>query len=257
MTERSKTERRAQAILALAEEGLDLTVEALAERLGASRETVRRDLRRLDRAGQLRRVHGGAVAVLANPSPTEDPFHARMRQAVRAKRAMAAHVAASLRPGDSLFIDTGSTTIYLAEALSKVKELTVITNSARIAMLAAAGPRAKVVLLGGEYRTAGQEALGAITLAQIGSIWAGQAVLTVASVTPFGCFDIDPAEAEIARAMASRADRVTVLADASKFRQPGVFEVCPLSRLSRLVTDHCPPDLASAVRAAGGRIDEV
>lgn len=257
MPERSKTQRRGQAILNLALSGNVLNVDLLAQDLGVSRETVRRDLARLDRAGLLRRVHGGAVAVRLGLVVEEDAFDARMRQAVAAKRAIAAHVAAELRCGQSLFIDTGSTTVFLAEALVACKQLTIITNSARIASLAAKGEGARIVLLGGEFRSAGAETVGAATLAQIAQLRADHAILTVASVTAAGCYDIDPAEADIARAMISRAGQVTILADASKFDRGGVSEVCTMAQVTRLVTDYIPPAIAAAARAAGVLVHQV
>lgn len=245
---------RQREILSIAAQGQRIEVEDLARRLGASRETIRRDLAALDRAGRLRRVHGGALAIPAL-SATEDPFHQRLQSQVAAKRAMARHVAAGLRPGDSLFIDTGTTTIYLAEELSRAKGLIVLTNSAEIAALAERGEGARVILIGGEFRGAGRESLGAMALAQIAQLRAAEAILTVASITGAGAMDIDPQEAEIARAMARQAGRVTVLADSSKMGKPGVFEVCPLSGLSRIVTDAMPRDLRQAAEAAGVAVE--
>ncbi len=257
MPERSKTQRRGQAILDLAFAGNPLNVDSLAQGLGVSQETVRRDLARLDRAGLLRRVHGGAVAVQPGQLVEEGAFDARMRQAVAAKRAIAAHVAAGLRAGESLFIDTGSTTVFLAQALVACKGLTVITNSARIASLAAKGEDARIIMLGGEFRSSGAETVGAATLAQIAQLRADHAILTVASVTAAGCYDIDPAEADIARAMVSRAAQVTVLADSSKFDRGGVFEVCALSQVTRLVTDRIPSGIDAAARGAGVLVRQI
>ncbi|MCW1918144.1 DeoR/GlpR family DNA-binding transcription regulator [Rhodobacter sp. KR11] len=244
-------EARRDAILSRARSGARLEVEDLALTLGASRETIRRDLARLDRAGLLRRVHGGAQAV------QEGPFHQRMHEAVTAKRAIARHLAAGLRPGDSLFLDTGSTTLYLAEELSRCKGLIVITNSADIAALCHRGEGNRVILLGGEFRAEGRETLGPLVVAQIGQLRAARAVLTVASVTERGIHDIDPAEAEVARAMILRADRVTVLADGSKMGRAGVFELAPLSAVHDIVTDHMPDPLRRAAEVVGTRVDIV
>lgn len=140
-----KSNKRHQAILHRLDQTERVSVEDLATETGASRETIRRDLTQLDRAGLLRKVHGGAIrasAAAAAPSlnpVVEGPFHARMEQNVAAKRAIARTAAALLRPGDSLFVDTGSTTLYFAEALEGLKSLTVITNSGVVAGLAAQG----------------------------------------------------------------------------------------------------------------------
>ncbi len=249
-----KPKARQDQILSIAASGARVEVEDLAHRLGASRETIRRDLAALDRAGRLRRVHGGALAIPALAA-VEDPFHQRLQSQVAAKRAIARHVAAGLKPGDSIFIDTGTTTSYLAEELSRLKGLIVLTNSAEIAALAERGEGARVILIGGEFRAAGREALGAMALAQIAQLRAAEAILTVAAITPEGAMDIDPQEADVARAMARQAGRVTVLADSSKMNRPGVFEVCPLPRIARIVTDAMPRSLRIAVEAAGVAVE--
>ena len=249
-----KPAERHGMILASAAKGIRIEVEDLARQTGASRETIRRDLAALDRAGRLRRVHGGALAI-PTLSAFEDPFHQRLQSQVEAKRAIARHVAAGLRPGDSLFIDTGSTTIFLAEELSRLKGLIIITNSADIAALAEKGEAAHVILIGGEFRGAGRESLGAMALAQIGQLRATEAILTVAALTADGAMDIDPQEAEIARAMARQASKVTVLADSTKMGRIGVFEVAALSSLTRVVTDAMPRALRLAAESAGVKVE--
>ena len=250
-------ETRRDAILIQARNGAKLEVEALAVALAASRETIRRDLAVLDKLGLLRRVHGGAVAASQTLPPDEGPFSDRMRQAVAAKRAIARHVAAGLMPGDSVFIDTGSTTLFLAEELARRSGLIIITNSADIAAFCQRGDGHHVVLIGGEFRGPGRETLGAMALAQIGQLRAARAILTVAAVTERGVFDIDPQEAEIARAMAQQVDQVTVLADSSKMGRAGVFQVCPTAAVAHLVTDGLPDSLRAAITAAGTKIDVV
>lgn len=250
------SERR-DAILLRVRAGQGLGVEALAGELGASRETIRRDLAEMDRMGLLRRVHGGARGADAVQAVEEGPFAARMRQQVAAKRAMARHLAQSLQPGDSLFIDTGSTTVFLAEEIAQRKGLIVITNSADIAALCQKGEGNRVMLIGGEFRSAGRETVGPLAVAQIGQLRAARAVLTVAAVTARGVFDIDPQAAEVARAMVAQADEVTVLADASKMGRAGVFEVCAMAKVGRIVTDAMEPVLRQGAEALGVRVEVV
>ena len=251
-------EQRQDAIVTQARSGARLAVDLLASTLGASRETIRRDLAALDRRGVLRRVHGGAVLchAVAGP-PAEGPFADRMVQAVAAKRAMARHVAAGLLPGDSLFIDTGSTTLYLAEEIARRSGLIIITNSTDIAACCQRGARNKVVLIGGEFRGPGRGTVGALALAQISQLRAARAILTVAAVSERGIFDIDSDEAEVARRMVQQADTVTIMADASKMGRAGVFEVCPLHSVAVLVTEAMPAPLRRLIEAAGARVDLV
>jgi DeoR family glycerol-3-phosphate regulon repressor len=246
---------RRDAILHKARSGQKLEVEALALQFAASRETIRRDLAKLDGQGLLRRVHGGATAT--GRAVDEGPFHDRMRQQVAAKRAIARHVALGLMPGDSLFIDTGSTTLILAEEIAQRKGLIIITNSADIAALCEKGEGNRVLLIGGEFRAAGRETVGPLAVAQIAQLRAARAILTVAAVSERGIFDVDPQEAEVARAMVAQADEVTVLADASKMGRTGVFEVCPMAKVGRIVTDSLPLPLRRAIEAVGVQVEIV
>jgi len=250
----SLEDRRSEIVDFVRTEG-KASVEQLADALGASRETIRRDLAELDRRGLIRKVHGGAVVVEPGSAVGgENPFSARMVENLKAKRAIAQRATALFGPGDSLFIDTGSTTLVFAEELASLSGLTVITNSAAIAALAAKGPENRVFLLGGEYRRGGQESVGEMAIAQIGQFRATHAVLTVAAVSNNGFMDHDMQEAQIARAMIRQAGHVTVLADASKMGKSGIFELGPLDMASRLVTDEVAHDLAEKLRAAGVEI---
>src|SRR3989338_7446171 len=246
---------RRDAILHKARSGQKLEVEALALQFAASRETIRRDLAKLDRQGLLRRVHGGATAT--GRAVDEGPFHDRMRQQVAAKRAIARHVASGLMPGDSLFIDTGSTTLILAEEIAQRKGLIIITNSADISALCEKDEGNRVLLIGGEFLAAGRETVGPLAVAQIAQLRAPRAILTVAAVSERGIFYVDPQEAEVARAMVAQADEVTVLADASKMGRTGVFEVCPMAKVGRIVTDSLPLLLRRAIEAVGVQVEIV
>jgi len=250
----SVKDRRSEIVDFVRTEG-KVSVEQMADALGASRETIRRDLAELDRRGLVRKVHGGAVVVEpGDVERGESPFPARMAEHLKAKRAIARRAKGLFQPGDSLFIDTGSTTLVFAEELASSTGLTVITNSAAIAALAAKGAENRVFLLGGEYRRGGQESVGEMAIAQIGQFRATHAVLTVAAIAATGFMDHDMQEAQIARAMVRQAGHVTILADASKMGKSGVFELGPLSMANRLVTDDMPEDLAMTMRSAGVEI---
>jgi len=244
---------RHDRILALLALSGELSVDGLADELGVSRETVRRDLAYMDAEGKLRRFHGGARAIAAAPAMEKEwPFLQRMAQNAAAKRRVAEAAGRLFQAEDSLFIDTGSTTVAFAEALVAVPSLVTITNSPRIAATLAANSSHKVFLIGGAYGADAGESLGPLALEQIGKFRAGHAVLTVGAIDATCVMDFDLQEAEVAKAMIERADRVTVLADASKFDRRAVFEVATLDRIHTLVTDRAPSDaMAKAFAAAG------
>lgn len=246
-------ERRGRILAALHGAGR-VMVNDLADRLWVSRETIRRDLSELETAGRLRKIHGGAVlpSTIHYEFGPESPFQARMEENAEAKRAIARAAVAILKPGDTLFVDTGSTTVMFAEELARMRDLTVITNSGLIAGLAARGEGANVILLGGEYRADGAEAVGPVTLEQIERYQVQHAIITIAGLTELGGQDADPAEAAVARAMVRRAVQATMLADSSKFYRGAPHTVADLRHVTRVVTERPPSGLlAEALDAAG------
>jgi DeoR family transcriptional regulator, glycerol-3-phosphate regulon repressor len=243
-------EQRRGAILEMARQNSELKVEELADRFGVSRETVRRDLARLDARGLLRRVHGGAQRPQTG---AEAPFHKRLIENADAKARIARAAAELFQDDDTLMIDTGSTTQAFAESLAE-RRVTVITNSVGVARaIYRPGSRARIHLVGGEYRGETGEMLGSVTLEQIGRYRADHAILTVGAIDPHdGFMDFDVEEAMVARAMIRQSEQVTVIADHSKFGRIAMAQVCPLASVARLVTDLPPqPDMGRALDAAG------
>jgi DeoR/GlpR family transcriptional regulator of sugar metabolism len=241
-------DRRAYLVDIVREHGR-VSVEMLAERLRISRETIRRDLTELSDRGLVRKYHGGAFA----PEVAgEGAFQARLSQNMHKKRAIARRASAFFQSGDTLFIDTGSTTVFFAEELSPQSGITVITNSVSIASIMARGSDGtRVFMIGGEYRDDGAENIGALAVEQISRFSAQHVVLTVAALDQSGAMDFDLQEAEVARAMIERAKEVTIIVDSSKFDKTALFGVCPLTMIDRIVCEEPPSSrLADALRAA-------
>lgn len=232
----------------------EVSVDELAERLGMSKETVRRDLVSLDASGRIHKFHGGArTPPNGSTEPLgEGPFSVRLSENRAGKREIARAAASLLVPGDSLFLDTGTTTLLFAEAIVSLPRLTVITNSSRIASVVAAGADHKVFLIGGAYSHDASETVGTLAVEQIQRFRARYAFLTVGALDQSGLLDFDERETQIARAMIERVETVNVLADSSKFSKRGIFEVASWSQVGRLVSDRLPPKpIADAMRAAG------
>ena len=197
---------RQTAIADVIRQRAKVSVESLASMFAASPETIRRDLATLARSGKILKVHGGAVMPRG---AGEGPFAERMALNVAAKRHIARLACQTIAPGESLFIDTGSTTLILAEELVKVNDLTVITNSAEIARALTSGNSSiEVFLLGGAYRSGNRQTCGAMVIEQLGRFRADRALLTAgATRAGAGFTDYNAEEAEVARAMLSRASR--------------------------------------------------
>lgn len=226
-----------------------VSVTWLAEQTGASAETIRRDLSGLANEGLVEKFHGGA-AMPGNPA-YENAFATRMYERVEAKTAVAELAAALFVPGDSLFVDTGTTTLLFARALAGQRGLTVISNCVRIAQTLGESEN-RVFLIGGEYEPDAQEAVGTFAQEQIARFNAAHVVITAGALDAGGVMDFSLAEADVARAMIAQADTVTVLADASKLGRRALFKVIPLARIDRLVVDALPEaELREALQEAG------
>ncbi len=232
-------------ILALAADGQTLSVDALAEQFRVSRETVRRDLARLGEAGLLRRVHGGAAPA---KTAAELPFQERRLQNAEAKRRIGHCAAGLFAAGDTLMIDTGSTTEAFAIALAGTA-VTVITNSLRIASHL---PQSAVVL-GGSFRPESGQLLGPMTVAASQQFSADHAVLGVGAISiEHGASDYDLEEAALASSMIGQARQVTLLADHTKFGRRALVRICRLRPMLRIVTNEEPESqLAAAFKAMG------
>jgi len=231
-----------------------VSVDELAHLLSASRETIRRDLTQLSELGKILKVHGGAKLPRVMG---EGSFKQRLSENVDAKMKIAVTAAALVEPGETLFIDTGSTTLFFVEELSKIPGLTVITNSTEIARTITTGNNSgKAFLLGGEFRAGDSQTVGTMVATHIRSFRAHHAFLAIGALDArSGAMDYNIEEAQVARAMIEQSEKITVLADSSKFNALGSFEVCPLSTINRLVTDSPPPsEIGEAFEAGGGQL---
>lgn len=244
-----RPDERRHKILELIRQRERVAVEELSAMFGASYETIRRDLAALSGQGLVNKYHGGAS--LPPSSLKENAFQTRMHESAAEKRAIANAAAALFSPNDSLFIDTGTTTLFFAQALANIEDLTVITNSSAIATtVGAAGHR--TFLIGGEYHADAGENLGPLAIEQVGRFNAEHAVLTIGALDREGAMDFSIEEAEMARAMVARVNCVTVIADSSKLGRRALFHLLPLDRIDRLVVDRPPSTpLHEALIAAG------
>jgi DeoR family fructose operon transcriptional repressor len=226
-----------------------IEADAVATQLQVSRETIRRDLLHLEKDGRVRRVHGGAIRL--EPS-SEKPFMARKRVQIEAKRRIGRAAAGLIQPGQSCFIDAGTTTAAFAQFLSKVPDVMVITNSMEVAATLRAGSASfDVVLLGGRLAVEVPATHGEMTIAEINRFRVDVAVLSPVGLHATGGVTYDEfAEAEVARVMMQNAAATLLLADRTKLGRISRTTVCGCNDLATLVTDAAEAQLAP-YRAAG------
>jgi DeoR family fructose operon transcriptional repressor len=213
-------------------------VAAVAEEFGVTMETVRRDLAVLERAGMLRRVHGGAVPAGAL-TLVETALGERHVTRSEQKRKIAA-AALDLLPGPdgSLLLDGGSTTAALAEALPTDRRLLVATNSVPIATRLSAAPGITLHVLGGRVRGITQTATGDGTIRALADLRVDVAFLGTNGISRGHGFSTpDETEAATKRAMIRAAQRAVVLADSSKLGREHLVRFAPAEDVDVLVTD--------------------
>ena len=229
-------EERWQAILALLAEQGRLRVNHLAERLGVSEATVRRDLEAMQARGLLQRTHGGAV--LPPPAAFEVSFDESQTRALAEKRAIGRRAAALVADGDAIIIESGSTTLEFARSLGQVRRLTVLTNSLAIARELSASEEIEVMILGGTLRRQSASLVGPWVSAILRDMRVDKAFVGVNGLSAdFGLSAPNPFTAESRRAMLAAARQCIALTDHSKLCVESLYRVAPLNALDILVTD--------------------
>ena len=231
-------EERQQAIAGLVADRGRVAVTAVAERFGVTTETVRRDLAALERAGMLRRVHGGAVPAglftVAEPGLSE-----RRGARTEQKRAIAA-AALDLVPGTngSVVLDGGSTTAALAELLPGDRHLLAATNSVPIAARLSGTAGVELHVLGGRVRGVTQTAVGETTVRALADLRVDVVFLGTNGISSGHGFSTpDEREAAVKRAMVRAGQRVVVLADSTKLGREHLVRFAALEDVDVLVTD--------------------
>ena len=248
-------ETRLHRIRALLTTHHQVSTERIINELGISRETARRDIIELEAQGQARRVHGGLVAVDSSP---EAPLQVRRNAQAKEKRAIAAAAVQHLQPGQTLFLDAGTTTTLLAEALRSMAGLTIVTNSLQAALALSAAEEHEtlnnqVMLIGGMMAAGAQQTRGEMTISEIYRYRADVALLSPVGIdAKNGASSFHPHEAAIARAMMQQAQRTILLADHSKLGVVSRTIYAPIADVDLLICDggQAKPGALSALQQA-------
>ncbi|RLL67313.1 DeoR/GlpR family DNA-binding transcription regulator [Streptomyces sp. Z26] len=227
---------RQQEILRLAHESGRVEVLSLAAEFEVTAETVRRDLKTLDRAGLLRRVHGGAIP--AGRLDFEPDLTEREATAPDEKDRIAKAAVAELPRSGSVLLDAGSTTGRLAAVFPVSSTLTVLTHALSLAARLADHPGIDLHIVGGRVRHRTRAAVDAWALRAYGEINADTAFLaTNGFAATSGLTTPDLAEAAVKRALMAAARRVVLLADSAKFQQEHLARFGSLTDVDLLITD--------------------
>jgi DeoR/GlpR family transcriptional regulator of sugar metabolism len=228
-----------------------VSVADMAESLGTSEITLRRDLRAMADQGLLMRTHGGAVlpAGLAH----EPTYSEKASQAAAEKAAIARLAVRMVRAGDSIVLGPGTTTLALARLLIDYPELTVVTNSLLVAQALMPATRVEVILTGGTLRRGIHALVGPAAEDSVRSLRASQAFISGNGLTAErGLSTPSPLVAATDRALAAAALQIVVLADHTKIGHETMSQTIPLQRISTLITDAgADPAELALIREAG------
>jgi DeoR family transcriptional regulator of aga operon len=246
------TSRRRQEISTLVRERGSVQVMDLSERYGVSMQTIRKDLHFLAKKGVAERSYGGAISADAVNVVAEPPLETKRAANIDAKSRIGALAAAMVQPGDSVVLDSGTTTLQIAQHLPDSDEITVLTNDLDILGVLARKERIRVVMLGGALRRRNRAFYGAQTESALSDLHVDKLFLGVDG------FDFERGitthyepEAMLNRKMAKAARQVIAVTDRSKFGKVCLHRILNVEEIDDLVADVIEAD---AVQAAADRL---
>ncbi|QGX99302.1 DeoR/GlpR transcriptional regulator [Roseovarius faecimaris] len=248
----SKKTQRHDRILSVLDVNPSIRVNELADELGVSTETVRRDLSELDETGRIKRTYGGAVL-----TKTFEPALAeRLKLHIAAREAIAKLAVERIGDANSLFVGGGATLLHFARALRQIdRKITVLTPSFSIATELSTNPLIEVMTLPGIVEPAEGMVFGGETLKFIAKFRTPVTVVGASGVDSRGVSEALLNAAQVYAAMIDSADETLVLADNSKFGTRSLQQITTLKQNLCLVTER-PPDplIRQAVQTSGAEL---
>jgi len=215
-----------------------VSVADLVDSLNVSDETVRRDLKDLEKEGLLRRVHGGAIGVSSN---RDDPITERIQKQAKEKGVIAKLAADLISDHTSIFIHIGSTTEALARQLGRFSDLKVYTNSLNVAQIAKEHFGVSVFVAPGKLRKDESDLVGYDTISYLQDYYFDTAFMSVAGVdADRGFMDFDEDEVRVRQKLMNCARNKVVMADSSKFGKTANMRTVSFEAVDRFVTDRKP-----------------
>jgi len=226
-------------------------VEALAARFGISMVTIRADLSILESAGALTRTHGGALSL----PEADQSLDVKQLQHRAEKQRIAAAAAGLIRDGETIILDSGTTTAEIARHIRTLdlKSINVITNALNIAALLIDVPSVRLIVPGGILRRESNSLSGPMAESTLATLRANRLYLGADGVDPqIGVMTPHLAEAELNAKMIGISQQVVVVADSSKFARRNISLIARVEQLHMLITDRAAPqDAIEQLRQCG------
>jgi DeoR family transcriptional regulator, fructose operon transcriptional repressor len=245
---------RQNEILEILQDTGECTIDFLANKFSTSGMTVRRDLQALSDQGRVIRTHGGAR--LASGVNFEFAFLQRTKLAQKEKRAIGQLAAGLIQDGQSVMLDSGTTTLAIAEHLKLRRDIKVVTTSLPIASMLQFNESIEINLLGGQLRAGAPDLSGTITAANLDMIRTDLAFIGADAIDDSGTAFTDWADlAMILSKMATGAKYAYVVADSSKLDRTALWKLFSLQKLGGLITDYkAPADFVNRLTKAGVKV---
>jgi len=232
---------RQSAILEMVRNQGFVATEQLVGHFKVTPQTIRRDINFLCDHKLLQRFHGGAG--LPNSSENES-YDQRLQSLAGEKHDIGAHVAAHIPNGSSLFLNIGTTTEMVAEALVNHKELKIVTNNLHVAMIFSKNDDFEVMIAGGQLRKRDGGIIGPATTDFIEQFRLDFGIVGVSGIDEAGALlDFDYQETRNAAAIIANSHETILVADHSKFGRRSITRFGHLSEIDRLFTDRSPPPI--------------
>lgn len=252
-------EERRRGILELARAEGRVTVDDLVHRYAVSAVTVRGDLEALEIAGSVKRSHGGAIP--SAPSQQDVPLPIKEARRLPEKRRIGEAAARMIGDGETIILDSGSTTVEIARCIRQRKwtSLTVITNALNIALELSGLPTVRVMMLGGMLRQTSYSLVGPDAEQALSRLSADRLFLGVDGLdTTIGVTTPDPQEASLNAMMVRAAREVVAVLDASKLGQRSLAVIAAIADLDVVITDaSAAPSQVQALRDQGVEVVQV
>lgn len=230
-------EERQEQILAMLRQNQRVSNTELIKKFGVSGTTIRIDLTELEQKGLLARTHGGAI-LKEDPVFGEDSISSRREKHKKAKEAIARKARNEIKDGDTILLDSGTTALELAQLLSDVRELTVITNDLQIALKLQKFQEIHLILLGGRVRTSFECTVGGMGIRSLQELSVDKVFMTTNALSiQKGATTPNLDNAEIKREMMKIGNRRYLLCDSSKVGTKTVCSFAKISEFDFIVTD--------------------
>ncbi|MCF7827071.1 MAG: DeoR/GlpR family DNA-binding transcription regulator [Candidatus Marinimicrobia bacterium] len=248
---KNKTTERRQSILEKIHEQGSARVENMAKEYAVSEVTIRNDLKYMEERGLIHRSHGGAL--LKHNVGFDHPLIEKQRLKMPEKREIAQTAAGLVENGDSIILDSGTTTFEMLNHLGDVTDLTILTNAVNIAYAAISLPNIQTLLTGGflrkkSFSLVGPDAEELLSKYYVDKLFIGVDGLDLA----YGISTPNPEEASLNRIMVSIAREVIVVADSSKFGRSSLSKICGLEAITKIITDKgLDPEFRRQLEARG------